>query len=131
MSDPLQPRGLQPTRLLVHGVLQARILEWVAISFSRELHLKCILKNFLIELIFLFGQPFGMWDPSYRSGIKLVPAAVETLDCQGSALNYILLKQLNQETQRLTEEVLKDKRKIGSNSFHVFALVLNQSLNKR
>ena len=44
MSDSLQPRGLQPTRLLhpwnspgssIHGILQARVLEWVAISFSR------------------------------------------------------------------------------------------------
>ena len=30
MSDSLRPSGLQPARLLVHGVLQARILEWVA-----------------------------------------------------------------------------------------------------
>ena len=30
----LQPYGLQPTRLLVHGDLQARILECVAIYFS-------------------------------------------------------------------------------------------------
>ena len=39
VSDSLQPHGLQPTRLLcprsVHGILQARILEWVAIPFSR------------------------------------------------------------------------------------------------
>ena len=32
----LQLHGLQPTRLPpVHGIFQARILEWVAISFSR------------------------------------------------------------------------------------------------
>ena len=32
----LQPHGLWPTRLLsVHGISQARILEWVAIPFSR------------------------------------------------------------------------------------------------
>ena len=31
----LRPHGLQPTRLLCHGMLQARVLEWVAISFSR------------------------------------------------------------------------------------------------
>ena len=30
MSDSLQPRGLK-----VHGILQARILEWVAFPFSR------------------------------------------------------------------------------------------------
>ena len=32
VSDSLQPHGLHHT---VHGVLQARILEWVAIPFSR------------------------------------------------------------------------------------------------
>ena len=32
MSDSLLPRGLYT----VHGILQARILEWVAFSFSRQ-----------------------------------------------------------------------------------------------
>ena len=35
VSYSLQPYGLQSSRLLCHGILQARILEWVAISFSR------------------------------------------------------------------------------------------------
>ena len=35
MSDFLQSHGLEPTRLLFHGILQAKILEWVAIPFSR------------------------------------------------------------------------------------------------
>jgi len=34
MSDCSQPHGLQPTRLPVHGIFQARVLEWVAIAFS-------------------------------------------------------------------------------------------------
>ena len=49
MSDSLQPHELQPARLLVHGIFQARILEWVAISFSRGsswprdwTHISCI-----------------------------------------------------------------------------------------
>ena len=33
MPDSLRPHGLQPTS--VYGILQARILEWAAISFSR------------------------------------------------------------------------------------------------
>ena len=34
--DSLRPHGLQTAGLLtVHGILQASILEWVAISFSR------------------------------------------------------------------------------------------------
>ena len=28
----LQPHGLQPSRFLIHGILQARILEWVFFS---------------------------------------------------------------------------------------------------
>ena len=34
VSDSLRPRGLQPTGSSIHGILQARVLEWVAISFS-------------------------------------------------------------------------------------------------
>ena len=33
----LRPRGLQPTGSSVHGVLQARVLEWVAMSSSMGL----------------------------------------------------------------------------------------------
>ena len=35
MSDSLQPHEYSPTGSSVHEILQARILEWVAISFSR------------------------------------------------------------------------------------------------
>ena len=35
VSDSLQPYGLYPSRHPCHGILQARILEWVAISFAR------------------------------------------------------------------------------------------------
>ena len=35
MSDSLQPVDCSPPSSSVHGILQARILEWVAISFSR------------------------------------------------------------------------------------------------
>ena len=34
MSDSVRPHRQQPTRLPVPGILQARTLEWVAISFS-------------------------------------------------------------------------------------------------
>ena len=36
MSDSLQPHGLCPPGFSVHGISQARILEWIAISFSTE-----------------------------------------------------------------------------------------------
>ena len=35
MSNSLQPHGPEPPGCFVHGILQVRIVEWVAISFSR------------------------------------------------------------------------------------------------
>ena len=35
VSDSLQPVDCSPPSSSVHGILQARVLEWVAISFSR------------------------------------------------------------------------------------------------
>ena len=35
MFDFLWPRGCSPPGSSIHGILQARILEWIAISFSR------------------------------------------------------------------------------------------------
>ena len=35
VSDSLQPHGLYPPGPSAHGILQARILEWVAMPFSR------------------------------------------------------------------------------------------------
>ena len=35
VSDSLRPHGLQPSNSSVQGILQARILEWVAFPFSR------------------------------------------------------------------------------------------------
>ena len=33
--DSLRPHGLYPADFTVHGILQARILKWIAIPFSR------------------------------------------------------------------------------------------------
>ena len=40
VSNSVLPRRWQPTRLPVPGILQARTLEWVAISFSKEMKVK-------------------------------------------------------------------------------------------
>ena len=40
VSNSLQPRDCSPPGSSVHGILQARILEWVAISFYRSSWLK-------------------------------------------------------------------------------------------
>ena len=53
----LQPHGLYPASSSVHGILQARILQWVAISFSRgfsgprdQARISCIDKWILYHL---------------------------------------------------------------------------------
>ena len=57
LSNPLQPQGLSPPSSSVHGILQAGILEWVAISFSRgsfsprdETCISCISRQILYRL---------------------------------------------------------------------------------
>ena len=39
MSNSFRPHGLQPARLSVHGILQARILEWAAIPSPQGIFL--------------------------------------------------------------------------------------------
>ena len=57
VSKSLWPHGLSPPGSSIHGILQARILEWVAISFSREYSrsgdrtwIYCIAGRFLYHL---------------------------------------------------------------------------------
>ena len=45
MSDSVRPHRQQPTRLPVPGILQARTLEWVAISFSNAWKWKVKVKS--------------------------------------------------------------------------------------
>ena len=39
----LRPHELQPTRSSVHGILQVRILGWVAMPSSREMQIKTVM----------------------------------------------------------------------------------------
>ena len=45
VSDSVRPHRRQPTRLPIPGILQARTLEWVAISFSNACKWKVIVKS--------------------------------------------------------------------------------------
>ena len=53
-NNSLQPHGRQPTRILRHVIFQARILEWVVISYPRgssqprdRTHISCICRRIL------------------------------------------------------------------------------------
>ena len=62
VSNSLRPHGLQPTMeevpgFSVHGIFQARILEWVAISFSRRSSLP---RDWTL-VSWIVGRHFTIW----------------------------------------------------------------------
>ena len=56
MSDSARPHRRQPTRLSAPGILQARTLEWVAISFSNAGKWKVKVKS--LSRVWLFTTPW-------------------------------------------------------------------------
>ena len=47
----MRPHRRQPTRLPVPGILQARTLEWVAISFSNDILVNCLTTSSLSVIL--------------------------------------------------------------------------------
>ena len=62
MSDSVRPHRQQPTRLHRPWILQARTLEWVAISFSSEWKWKVKVKS--LSCVRLFPTP---WTTAYQA----------------------------------------------------------------
>ena len=62
MSDSVWPHRRQPTRIPVPGILQARILEWVAISFSNAWKWKVKVKS--LSHVWLLVTP---WTAAYQA----------------------------------------------------------------
>ena len=62
MSDSVQPRRRQPTRHPVPGILQARTLEWVAISFCNAWKWKVKVKS--LSRVRLLATP---WTAAYQA----------------------------------------------------------------
>ena len=63
LCDPIRR---QPTRLLVPGILQARILEWVAISFSNAWKWKVKVKS--VSRVRLLATP---WTAAYQAPLSM------------------------------------------------------------
>ena len=78
MSDSLWPHGgVSLTGSSVHGILQARILEWVAISFSRESFWSrdriCI--SYITSGFFFFFLPLSHWD-NFESSCRKITFSI-------------------------------------------------------
>ena len=67
MSDSVRPHRRQPTRLPVPGILQARTLEWVAISFSNAWKWK--VKGKSLSRVWLLATA---WTAAYQAPPSMV-----------------------------------------------------------
>ena len=67
MSDSLWPMDCSPSSSSIHGILQARILEWVAISFSRG---TSWLRD-RTQVSCIAGRCFNLWTTREYSACKL------------------------------------------------------------
>ena len=66
MSDSVWPHRRQPTRLPIPGILQARTLEWVAISFSNAGKWK--VKGKSLSPVQLLATP---WTTAYQAPLSM------------------------------------------------------------
>ena len=66
MSDSVQPHRRQPTRLPSPGILQARTLEWVAISFSNAWRWKNKVKS--LSCVRLLVTP---WTAAHQAPLSM------------------------------------------------------------
>ena len=66
VSDSVQPHRWQPTRLSVPGILQARTLEWVDISFSNAWKWKVKVNS--LSCVRLLATP---WTAAYQAPLSM------------------------------------------------------------
>ena len=87
VSDSLQPMDRSPPGSSIHGVLQARILEWAAISFSNQkvcpfmiVHIKYINNLSIILSLFSLG-PWCVWCKQPQKWWELILSNLQCLFC--------------------------------------------------
>ena len=98
MSDSVRPHRHQPTRFPVPGILQARTLEWVAISFSNAWKGKVKVKS--LSRVWLLATPWtagyqappsmGFSRQKYWSGL---PLPSPKTDCRYMLILYLHLQR--------------------------------------
>ena len=102
MPDSVRPHGQQPTRLPVPGILQARTLEWVAVSFSNAWKWKVKVKS--LSHVWLFVTPWtaafqvppsmGFSRQEYWSGVPL-PSLRDITYC--TLNNSVIIQTVNDQ----------------------------------
>ena len=107
VSDSLRPRGLWPIGSSIHGILQARILEWVAISFSRG----SPRPRDQTQVSRIAGRCFKLWATrEAQSEKKGMPKNVQTTTTIAliSHASKVILKILPSKIQQYVNQRLPD-----------------------
>ena len=131
----LWPHGLQPTGSSVIGILQAKILEWVAISYSREgIFLTQGLNPFLLHLLhWLAGRFFissaTISSQSVISVAQSCPTLCDSMDCSMSSFPvHHQLPELTQIHVHWVGDAIQPSHPLSSPSPPTFNLSQHQSL---
>ena len=124
----------------VHGILQARILQWVAISFSRgffwlrdRTHVSCIADRFFIT------EPPGKQPANMKTTLKSLPLAASHHDfvaqhlksCCSNFLPFLSLPFSLADSWSLWEEIKSEIEHLLRNSFQDCDLVRLQNSKKK
>ena len=97
MSDCLRPVDCSPPSLSIHGILQARTLEWGAISFSRG----SSQRRDRTQVSHIAGRCFNLG--STREALKYKNTVSQKTSYRDTEL----------QIQVLTSKILKEERKPG------------------
>ena len=96
MSNSVQPHRQQPTRIPVPGSLQARTLEWVAISFSNAWKWKVHHENAGLD--------------EAQAGIKIAGRNINNLRYSDDTT---LMAESEEELKSLLMKVKEESEKVG------------------
>ena len=117
MSDSVWPHRRQPTRPLpVPGILQARTLEWNAISFSNAWKWKVKGKSLsrVWPLVTTWTAPYqappsmGFSRQEYWSGVPL-PSLIKNIEEANILLHYKSMSLLNYKSVSLCTKIAKNQ----------------------
>ena len=75
----LATHGLQPTRLLVHGIFQARVLEWGAVAFSEDFH--AINSKYTLKCVASWAKLTLIIKHVWQAGLPLLSIEVSQVHC--------------------------------------------------
>ena len=118
------PLDCSPPGFSVHQILQARILKWVAIFFSRgfswlrdRTHVSCIADRFFIT------EPPGKQPATMKTTLKSLPVAASHHDfvtskiCCSNFLPFLSLPFNPADSWRLWEEIKSEREHLLRDSF--------------